>query len=144
MIVFPANPIIPADYKNRRERTSLRSLSLTSGFHFIPLLSLENTGPLKRTFCPALGNSAHKATLHQPFIAYFLVIPIQSAYIMYSIKIFYSSAYFYCICSTLRTDCFYSCCAKIFKNSCISGEQYPPFFRIAATRVYIPFSLSLL
>ena len=122
----------------------MKTTSLLVVFILSRILSLENTGPLKRTFCPVLGNSAHKATLHQPFIAYFLVIPIQSAYIMYSIKIFYSSAYFYCICSTLRTDCFYSCCAKIFKNSCISGEQYPPFFRIAATRVYIPFSLSLL
>ena len=35
MIVFPANPIIPADYKNRRERTSLRSLSLLIAAAFL-------------------------------------------------------------------------------------------------------------
>ena len=32
MIDFTYNPIIPADYKSRRERTSLRSLSLAFAF----------------------------------------------------------------------------------------------------------------
>ena len=38
MIDFTYNPIIPADYKSKRERTSLRSLSLPGS----PFLTEEN------------------------------------------------------------------------------------------------------
>lgn len=51
MIVFPANPIIPADYKNRRERTSLRSLSLRFVAFTVSGAAVEYFGSLFQKLC---------------------------------------------------------------------------------------------
>ena len=41
MIDFTHNPIIPADYKSPRERTSLRSLSLVRLFSFSRRMTMD-------------------------------------------------------------------------------------------------------